>query len=159
MKNSKLKITGHLEAKVFRHTPEGKILEQTLKGENLVVISGLNLVKALLNNEGSNNHLTKFKVGTGTTPVDFADTNLEAPVVIAGGEEFKAADSIDSSADGVLVITLQLSTLEANGHNLTEAGLFAENGTLFARRVLSTPIPKTDSNTVLFTWTLTISSL
>lgn len=124
----------------------GELLH-TQRTHNLVVNSGLNLIRDAVRT-GTCSPLTKFGLGTSSTAVTSAQTTLQA-------ELFKHyLTSPPTSNAQQLVVFYQLTSAYGNGQTIREAGLFAENGTMYARVVLPTPIPKTSSIEASFTWTL-----
>jgi hypothetical protein len=118
---------------------------------NLVVTTGLNLIRDLLNGDAVAG-LTYFAVGTGTTPVASTDTTLAAEVF---------RDAVTQTIKGTAELTVKyfLPTTQANGNTLAEAGLFnaASVGTMFARVVLAATIVKTSAIEVTFAWDLTFA--
>ena len=129
---------------------DGRVRAQQ-DAHNLVVTAGLTLLAAGLNGEAPAG-LTHFAVGTSATPAAASQTALVAEV-------FRDTVTQRTKAIGQLTVTYYLPTDSANGHTLREAGLFtdARAGTLYARVVLASAIPKTNSQAVTFTWTLTWS--
>ncbi len=90
-------------------------------------------------------------VGTGTTDPADGDTALETEV-------FRNVLTGRTPADKKITLQLLLTADEANGNNLTEAGLFPTSvgGTLFARATFN-QIIKTTSISVTFNWEMTFS--
>lgn len=124
----------------------GELLH-TQRTHNLVVNSGLNLIRDAVHT-GTCSPLTKFGLGTSSTAVTSAQTTLQA-------ELFKHyLTSPPTSNAQQLVMFYTLTSAYGNGQTIREAGLFAENGTMYARVVLPTPIPKTSAIEASFTWTL-----
>ena len=127
------------------------IVEKTLHAHNLVTLAGRNLVRDFLN--GLNPaYLTHFAIGTGTTAPTANDTALEAEV-------FRDQITKRTPGDGTLGIQYYLSSSAANGYTLSEAGLLnaASGGVLFAR-VTHTPIQKTSSKAITYSWTININA-
>lgn len=118
---------------------------------NLVVKAGLNLLKSAIST-GSCVYPGWFAFGTSNTAASASDTALVHEVF---------RDVITTSTPDAVnpTITMQyyLPSGSANGNTLQEVGLMtaASAGTMYARVVLATPIVKTASVAVSFTWTLT----
>lgn len=87
---------------------------------------------------------TYFAIGTGTTPASADDTALQNEVFR------KTVTEIQRTTSGVL-FRCYVSTTEANGHNISEFGLFNADsgGTMLCRRVFSA-IPKTNDMDIWF---------
>ena len=128
----------------------GRLLDQFAQ-HNLVVTSGLNLLRDLLNNTAPT-ALTHVALGTGTTAVNTAQTALVTEV-------YRDVITQRTTGTGQLVVTLYLGTTQGNGNTLAEVGLFnaSSSGTMYARVLLASTIAKTSAIAVTFTWTLTFS--
>lgn len=124
-------------------------LISTQRQHNLVVTAGRNLVRDLLSN-ASSARLTHLALGTGTATVAATDTTL-------GTEVFRGALTSLTASAGKLTAVYYLGTGSANGHTLSEAGLFtaSSGGTLYARALLASTIAKTAAISATFTWELT----
>jgi hypothetical protein len=116
------------------------------RGHNLVMNGGLNLLRDFLAGDAVAG-ATHFALGTGNTAAALADTGLAAevhrgPVALA----VKTAQAV--------TLRYYISSTQLNGTTIREAGLFnaASLGTLIARYVLGTPISKTSSIAVVFSW-------
>lgn len=96
---------------------------------------------------------SKFKVGTGTTNPVISDTDLETVVAIDGGniKSFVSGYPVLDDTNLQATIRCLLNSLEANGNNLTEFGLFNEDGSplMFSRTVFN-PVNKTSSVEISF---------
>jgi len=119
------------------------------RGHNLTVNAGLNLLRDFLANEAPGS-LTHFAIGTDATAPASTDTQLVAELL---------RDQLTARVKTDLAVTLSyyLAANQGNGNTLREAGLFTAANTLFARYVLSSPITKTGSIAVRWTWQLTLS--
>lgn len=128
----------------------GRLL-RTVRRHNLVVSAGRNLLRDFLNGDAVSG-LTHFAIGTGTTPAAAGDIALQAEIL---------RDVITKKTKDVAKLTVQyyLSSTQANGSALAEAGLFnaAVGGTMYAR-VTHAVINKTASLAVTYTWDLTFST-
>ena len=133
-----------------RDVTTGALLSRELQ-HNLVVTAGRNLIRDLLKGDSSAT-LTHFAVGTSAAAVTAADTAL-------GTEVFRDTLTQKTADAAKLVCKYYLATGSANGDTLREAGLLtaASGGTLYARVTLASPIVKTSSIAVTFTWELTWS--
>ena len=91
----------------------------------LVVDTGRNIMlDRTFNLNPTRTHITKFKVGIGTTEPTLADTDLESPVTISGIEtvdDFETADWTDS-ADMTSSLNSTLFKENANSLNLVKDG-------------------------------------
>jgi hypothetical protein len=123
---------------------------------NLVVDAGLAALAEGFAGSGVG-HVTHFGVGTDVSPVDDSDVAL-------GAEVFRSAVTKVTTSGGAAVVELFLTSTQANGSVLTEAGLFngdtgdlAPNDVMFAR-VLHPPITKTSSITVTYRWTIAFTA-
>lgn len=89
-----------------------------------------------------------FSVGTGTTTPTISDTSLETPVNINGGQTkaFLSGFPTIDATNFQSTIRCFLNSLEANGNNLTEWGVFNSDGSpLMFSRMVFTSITKTSS--------------
>jgi hypothetical protein len=133
-----------------RDAATGRLLRRE-RVKNLVVLVGRNLVRDALYGI-SITAPNRFALGTGTTAVTAADTELETEV-------WRDILTTKTVAAGSITFKYFLTSVTANGHTLVEAGLLNEPsaGDLFAR-VVFTAIEKTSAITVLFAWTFTIGT-
>ena len=78
-------------------------------------------------------------VGTGTTPPMPSDISLENEVLRKERQEYSRED-----ATGKIIISMWLSTLEANGYDLSEVGVFDSDmdGNMLSRDTFP-PLTKT----------------
>lgn len=132
---------------------DGKVVD-TWDQSNLVVTQGRVEECHIIADGDANRVVTYLAVGTGGhapgdpfTPItpQMSDTALET-------EEFR---KLISSYTFPIPTTVEFYTIinetEANGHNITEAGLFCLNNSLFARITFEV-IPKTATRTIEFYW-------
>jgi len=122
------------------------------EGHNLVVNEGLDIIRDMLGGD-LNEEPTDIAVGTDNTAVVATDTTM-------GLEVFR--NQITRRLDSAQQITFQLfiSTTQANGNTLVEAGLFRVKNQvdrLFAR-IVYLPIVKTVSVSVTYTWQVTLAA-
>ncbi len=148
--NPKIEIGGNVLIEV-REGDHGPVIA-TQQRHNLVVNNGLDIIRDLLGGD-LNEEPTDIAVGTDNTVVTATDTTLAVEVF---------RNQITRRIDNNQSITFQLfiSTTQANGNTLTEAGLIrVKNGAdrLFARIVYA-PIVKTVSVSVTITWTITLAA-
>lgn len=118
--------------------------EHVVLGRNLFTDSGRQQLAYCLGARSplDNFVITKFGVGTGTSVPRVTDTSLESPLTFYdpnGGTaptlSEKPVDTIDFPSAFVIRVAYSLAAGEANGHLLTELGLFSGNSTLIARKV------------------------
>ena len=91
---------------------------------------------------------SKFKVGTGTTTPTTSDTDVETVKAINGGntKSFVNGYPVLDESNFQAAIRCLLTTTEANGSDLTEFGLFNEDGSpLMFSHAVFTAITKTTS--------------
>ncbi len=126
---------------------EGRILE-IRKAKNLVVNSGLQLVRDLLGGTGF--RPDKMQAGTGTSATTASMSSLQNSVV---------TKTIDRRIPETYGIEFQavLDTTDANGYELSEVGTF-QNNTMIARALISPTITKSSSIQVTLSHIFTISA-
>jgi len=96
---------------------------------------------------------SKFKIGTGTTTPTVTDTDVETGVNINGGaiKSFVTGYPILDESNFQATFRCFLDTTEGNGNNLTEFGLFNEDGSpLMYNHAVFTSITKTTSVQISF---------
>jgi hypothetical protein len=122
------------------------------EGHNLVTAAGLNLIRDRVRGILVD-PLSHFAVGTSNTAASSGQTALVAEV-------FRDVYTQVTLATAQIVIRYYLGPNDANGSTLQEAGLLnaAAGGTLYARRVLGSPIVKTIDIASTFEWTLSFSA-
>jgi hypothetical protein len=143
-----LRLRGDLTVSIL-DAATGQILSrETVK--NLSVLTGRNLIRDFLYGDAVTG-LTHFAVGTGAVAPVAGNATL-------GAEVFRDTITALTKADGKLTVTYYLASGSANGHTLTEAGIFtaAIAGTMYSRAVY-TGIPKTSSIAITYSWDLTFT--
>lgn len=135
------------------------ILIDSTQRHNLVTLAGRNLIRDLLywNSTADNPRpfgLNYFSAGTSTAAFAASSTAL-------GTEVFRDSFTQRTKTDGQTVYKYYLTSNDANGNTLTEAGLHgnssstgANTGELYAG-ALYTAIAKTTSIAITYSWTLT----
>ena len=143
---TKIEIRGNVTCFV-RSAVHGRLLYR-VHSKNLVVTTGLNLIRDLLGGIGL--RPDKIAVGSGVAAVTASDVAL-------GTETLKKL--IDRRVRTVGAIEYQMLVLagEANGTTISEIGTF-EEATLLARAVLSSPIVKTAAIEVTVSHLFTIAN-
>lgn len=136
---------------IYVHDAQSGELLDAISRHNLVVLAGRNLVRDLLY-IAATNPLSHCAVGTGSTAATANDTAL-------GAEVFRSAITQFIPLSGQLQVKHYLSSTQANGNTLTEAGLFnaSSGGTMFAR-VTYAGIAKTSAISITYVWTTMISA-
>lgn len=118
---------------------------------NLVVTSGRNLVRDLLNSSGPS-FITRLAVGTNNTAVSSTQTALLAEV-------FRDQITQRITSDGLLRLKYFLASTSVNGNTLREAGLFnASSGGVMFARVTHGDIVKTSSISLTYDWSINIGA-
>ena len=94
-----------------------------------------------------------FKVGTGTTTPVVSDTDLVTPVTIDSGDTKAFVSGYPTIDETNLEVTIRtyLNSLEANGNNLTEFGVFNTDASeLMVSRAVFTSITKNNTVEISF---------
>lgn len=146
-----IKAAGRLDIDII-DAESGRVIESR-SHNNLIVTSGLNLIRAALDT-GTTSAITYFGLGAGagsTTAVSASQTDLQGATKIRD-----VLTSRIATTDATIVCQYYLGSATGNGNTFNEAGLFtaSSGGTMYSR-VLLTPIVKTTSVAVSFVWTLT----
>jgi hypothetical protein len=133
-----------------------KEILQVIEKHNLVVTLGRSLICDLLAMTVGVTGLNYFAVGLSTTAVTLADIKL-------GTEEFRDSFTKVTVSGNNVKYQYYLASSDANGHTLTEAGLFGDNatgtadtGTLFAR-VTHDGISKAINVAINYSWDITFN--
>jgi len=147
-----IELIGNVEIVYWELAPNGNLVLQTQKTKNLVVDSGLNLIRDRLAGTSSL-YPTHLAVGTGSTAASAAQTTLVTEV-------FRDTLTSTTTASKAVTFKYYLASGSANGNTIREIGLFtaSSGGTMVARAMLASPIIKTSSVTATFTWTLNLSA-
>lgn len=108
----------------------GKIIESW--SDNNMIVNGARIAMSMLVSEGANSNkiITRFGVGTGqntATPTDTSLTDIYVNSIL--GHDFPEA--------GTVRFFWKLGYDEANEKNISEFGLFCDDGSLFSRKVRS----------------------
>ncbi len=113
---------------------------------NLVTTAGLNLIRDAIYGDTIDG-IGYMAVGTGTNAPAASDTTLQTEV-------FRDALTTKTKVSAGLETSYYLASTDANGNTLTEVGMFnaAAAGTLYARTLLATSIPKTAGIACTFEW-------
>jgi len=141
---------GTLQIQVIEKATGTVVQEHTFR--NIVVNNAKTQMAHLLGGDTTNRFVNRMQFGTGTTAEAVADIALETPIT-----PVKAAAAATETPDVYSVqFTAQLTTAEANGFPITEAGLLFGNNTLCARKVFGA-LNKTSDFVFQFTWTISWS--
>lgn len=140
------KLTGifHLEVK----NKQGEVVNSVT--EKNVIVNDAKIALASLISDGSASQkvVKHFAVGTSVTTATAADTQL--------GNKVHQNDivSYDYPEAGQVRFNWELGFNEANGYDIAEFGLICSDGTLFAHRVRSSTVFKSDDLSFSGTWTI-----
>lgn len=147
---SPLRMFGNVRIEI-RDSLTARLLDQR-RESNLVVLPGRNQIATALYS-GTITPPSRMALGTGSSAVTSADSAL-------ANEIWRDVFAAKTLASASVTYKYFLTSLEANGNTLTEAGLFnaVSGGDLFARVLFTNDIPKTSGITVLFAWTITIGA-
>lgn len=131
--------------------PGDAIRLSTQRRHNLVVTAGLNMIRDFLSNAAST-RITHVALGTGTTAAAATDTALQTEV-------YRDLVTLFTPSAAALNIQLYVSTAQANGSTLAEAGLLSasSSGTLYARSLFASTIAKTSAIAITVSWDLSWS--
>lgn len=143
-------LRGDWKAELIR---DGRVID-VREQKNLIVDGGLDFVKELLLDSVSPttlSTLTNIAIGTdGTTPVA-GDTALLAQVAT------QVFDNYGSGAAGIATVDVTFAAGTGTG-NIAEAGMLDAALTLFNRVIFSPAIPKTITDALKITFTLTAAN-
>ena len=148
MKNG-LPLDVNLEISV-NDSQTGEVLRKE-RIHNLVVTSGRNLVRDLLNSDTGLSGLTHIAISTSTSAEITTDTGI-------GTEVHRGAITQKTASAANLNCKYYLPSGSANGYTITKIGLFGNGATTstgtgaFYAEGLFTGIAKTASVTVTFSW-------
>jgi len=143
-----LNFKGHINLKLYG--PDG-ILKQEVDKNNVVVTVGKAYLAAWLAAASQAGYFMQYVgLGTGSTAATSSDTTLETELTT------RVAGTITNNST-----TWQNMATFGPGVDtgaLTESGLFSASsgGTMMARQVFGT-VTKAAGDTIVFTWTITIS--
>lgn len=144
----KVKLSGSV---VFELLDDNGVAVDRFEKNNLVVTGGLTLLLQRLG--GSGNALTHIGLGSGTTPPDNADTDLQTSIVR------RVFDTPGGSVVGTTITFYCLFPAGTGTGTITEAGLFnaLSGGTMFSRIVFDA-MTKSASLSLAASWTITAVS-
>jgi hypothetical protein len=126
----------------------GEILSEE-KICNLIVNSGLNLVRDLIGNLSSPSYVQTIAIGTGTTPAANGDTALEI-------EYTRSAATITAPANYQVKFAKTFTFGSGVSEAITEAGLFDSTTTMLARTTFASK-NVTSEISLIINATITIS--
>jgi len=126
----------------------GEIYTQEVR--NRIPTAGRNYIIDLIRGENTE-PITHFAVGTDDTATDDTDTTL-------GNEVYRQSITKITTEDSLLSVNYFLSSNEANGNTITEAGIFNDGtaGDMLGRVVYSS-IDKDENVSVTFEWDITLA--
>lgn len=160
--NDSFDMDGILEIYLIPAGTEKRIL--FYRGKNLIMNNArAHTLSMATESLHSVNPITGFELGSGTTPPTGIETHLTTAIDPANYPSATFTPSVDYSSM-VTTYTISLATTDANGYNLSEIGLFADNywledsarGKMFNMKVFPT-IAKTSSYSVVFVWKINFS--
>lgn len=144
---------------VYEHKSGAPVKVFSVLKKNQITNSGRLLVLNLLANPATlsvDNQIGRLYVGTNATP----PTMLDTVVTMHDVEQLDLVYGVDITLDSpgfLLSVMKELAPAEAVGSTLTEAGIVTmDDSTLYARQIHS-PIIKTGTMTVTYTWQLGVS--
>lgn len=152
------KLRGDIQIEVWRQGAERPLRRYAIR--NQITYNGYNSPLYLWTQDvgtPADWQMAKLVPGTNGTPPTIGDVALGSPLGPADEIVLSALNRTVVPSSGELVITGTLTTLQANGQDLREVGLFLGNGQLFARQVYPS-IPKTGAITVTYTWRIAVTA-
>lgn len=138
---NKMRAKGYLVLKIWKGTE----LLETIKGENLIVDLGLDIMAAAIGGTADQN-IVEYGAGTSGTSPASGDTSLTAPFV-------KVLDTVTFPSTGLVTFTFSMDNSEGNGATYQEWGLYCDAGPLFSRKT-STAIAKSSAIRIEGEWTI-----
>ena len=122
-------------------------------GENIFTDSGRQLLAYTFGYASpiSDYVVSKFSVGTGTTPAKVSDVSLQNPIEFSPSVTTKLINGVSYPAPFIARVEFALGASDANGYLITEIGLHAGNDALYARRTM-TGINKESSFSPTLSW-------
>jgi hypothetical protein len=120
------------------------------RGHNLVVNTGLNLIRDRILGLNDAKPITHMAVGTSDVVVTAVDVAL-------GGEVFRDIFTQITTFPASALIRYYLGPNSANGVTLWESGLFNADNVMYARRVFGNSIVKTVNIATTINWTISWS--
>lgn len=149
MPKETIKLSGQLA--IVLKDKDGKV-KDTRNVKNLVVNTGIAYIVSRMK-DTSKTAMSHMAVGSGTTVASASQTDL---VTLVGSRE--ALDSSTASSTNI-VYECQFDAGDGTGA-LTEAGIFnaATSGDMLCRTVFAT-VNKAASDTMVITWTVTLSAV
>jgi hypothetical protein len=141
-------LRGRLRIGVYKIVEGRKIRIDGFADDNLIVMSGKQLMCFLLADAPGNNAITQIAVGENTTEPEAGDVT---PLL---NQFVKPLDSYSFLADNIVQFVLSIDTGEANGLDIAEFGLLSTDGQLFARKLRLPPIPKDSDIIIEGDWTI-----
>lgn len=138
-----LPVRGFVTLNVFR---KGKLID-CWQDRNLVVNGSKPIQAQLLGGSFTGNNITQIGFGSGLTAAAAGNTGLTTPFL-------KALDGVTYPATGQVCFAFSLASAKSNGLSIGEFGLFAANGTLFARKVRFGALVKDTDIALSGTWTI-----
>lgn len=142
-----LNLKGRLKLNVFKHVDGNKILIDSFEDDNLIVLSGKQLLTFLLAGESGSHRITKVGVGENPSSPYWSDTGLTNAFI-------KNVSGYTLLEPTVVQWNFSILPGDANGLTISEFGLFSTGGQLFARKVRLPVIPKDDSVSLDGDWTI-----
>ena len=135
-------VRGVLKVNVYK----AGVLIDSWEDHNLIVNGAKIAAAHFFGGDGTDKEIAEIGFGTSGTAAAVTDTALTNPFT-------KDIDSIAYPADGQVKALWTLAESEDNGVAIMEFGLFAEDGTLLARKVRTTAINKESDISLDGSWT------
>lgn len=136
-------MRGILKVRVFKN---GKLIDE-FEERNLIVNAARVQMAHLIAGDTAERSIKFISFGTSGTAPQATDTAITNPYP-------KPVSGFSYPAMGQCQIDWSLTTAEANGKAIMEFGLLTEDGSLFCRRVRTTPINKESDISLEGTWTI-----
>ena len=136
-------VRGRLKLDVFKNG----IKTDSFEDDNLVVLSGKQVLTYLLAGEPGNHRITKVGVGENASSPYFSDTTLTNGFI-------KNVDGYTLLEPTVAQWNFSIAAGEANGRTIAEYALFSTDEQMFARKTRIPAIPKDNSISFSGDWTI-----
>lgn len=142
-------LRGSLNVRVYKIVDGMKNLIDEFEEDNLITITGLQLITFLLVGHPGNNKITKVGVGDGTSEPSRPDTGLSNAYI-------KTINSYSFPSENSVKYQFAFNSGDGNGLLVSEFGLFSGDEVLFSRKLRSPAIPKSAEILIEGNWSITV---
>lgn len=142
-------LRGTLNVRVYKIIDGIKNLIDGFEDDNLITISGLELIAFLLVGHPGNNKITKVGVGDGTSEPGRPDTGLTNAFI-------KSINSYSFPSENSVKYRFAFNSGDGNGLLVSEFGLFSGDEQMFSRKLRIPAIPKNSDIIIEGDWTVQV---